>query len=105
MKARTNQNWTITEAAHLLNRAAFGGPPEQVRAIHALGPQAAVDQLLALGTAAPSPDPLPAPAWATAEAYREQTRKFLEERRAMGLEMGRPGKKKCANSLWPRVSN
>lgn len=101
MKARTNQNWTITEAAHLLNRAAFGGPPDQVRAIHALGPQAAVDQLLALGTAAPSPDPLPAPAWATAEAYREQTREFLEERRAMGLEMGRPGKKKSEMTDLP----
>src|SRR5690349_3846524 len=34
------------KAAHLLNRAGFGGTPEEIERIQKLGPQAAVDHLL-----------------------------------------------------------
>lgn len=89
MKARTNRDWTLTEAAHLLNRAAFGGPPEQIRALHAMGPEAAVDKILAGEKSAK--DPLPPPEWANEEAYAKQIGEFLEMRREMGVQ-GRPGR-------------
>ncbi|MDD5199527.1 MAG: DUF1800 domain-containing protein [Terrimicrobiaceae bacterium] len=39
-------DWSLDHAAHLLNRAGFGGTPEQVRAFHSLGLDAAVGLLL-----------------------------------------------------------
>src|ERR1051325_2753949 len=38
--------WSHDEAAHLLRRAAFGGTPQQIDAIQALGREAAVEYLL-----------------------------------------------------------
>lgn len=38
--------WTRDDAAHLLRRAGFGGTPQQIDALHALGRSAAVDYLL-----------------------------------------------------------
>jgi len=38
--------WTPAAAGHLLRRAGFGGSPEQVRALHALGLDGALDALL-----------------------------------------------------------
>ena len=35
-------SWNEQRAAHLLQRAGFGGTPEQIRALAALGPRAAV---------------------------------------------------------------
>lgn len=39
-------DWTPSAAAHLLNRAAFGGTPEDIAKLHAKGLQRAVDSLL-----------------------------------------------------------
>ncbi len=93
MKARPQKNWSLIEAAHLLNRAAFGGTPGQLRSLHALGPDAAVEKLLA--GEKPAKDPLPPPAWATPEAYRTMIREFMEMRREMGVanRPNRPGPK------------
>jgi len=49
--AAAADSWTRDDAAHLLRRAAFGGTPEQVDRLHALGKSAAVEYLLG---AAPS---------------------------------------------------
>ena len=68
MKTRDFTQWTQVEAAHLLNRAGFGGTPEAVRQLHALGPEAAVDSLLAGGKPASEPPPK----WANAEAFGEK---------------------------------
>ncbi len=38
--------WDVAKAAHLLNRAGFGGSPGQIEALHALGFDKAVDSLL-----------------------------------------------------------
>ncbi len=38
--------WTPAAAGHLLRRAGFGGSPEEVRALHALGLEGALDALL-----------------------------------------------------------
>src|SRR5687768_1586608 len=39
-------SWTREEAVHLIRRAGFGGTPEQIDRLHALGKAAAVDYLL-----------------------------------------------------------
>ena len=39
--------WDRVKAAHLLNRAGFGGTPEQVTRVAAMRPEAAVEELLA----------------------------------------------------------
>lgn len=41
-----NAPWTEQNAAHLLRRAGFGGPPEEIQALVDLGLQGAVDHLL-----------------------------------------------------------
>lgn len=38
--------WTVEAAGHLLARAGFGGTPDEVRALHALGLEGAVDALV-----------------------------------------------------------
>lgn len=50
------RDWTADRAAHLMERAGFGGTPEEIAALAGLGPEAAVDRMLA-GT----PDPVPLP--------------------------------------------
>ena len=56
--------WTVREAAHLLNRAGFGGTPAQIKTFHAFGRRKAVESLL---KPAEAMDKFPAPEWATAE--------------------------------------
>lgn len=46
MLSKAEDSWTIFEAAHLLNRAGFGGSPGEIKALHALGRTKAVDSLL-----------------------------------------------------------
>lgn len=40
------KNWNVAAAAHLLNRAGFGGTPAEIAKFHAEGLEAAVDSLL-----------------------------------------------------------
>src|SRR4029450_12988476 len=40
------QDWTYDRAAHLLERAGFGGTPEEIQALAAMTPQQAVDRLV-----------------------------------------------------------
>ena len=47
MLPKADNTWTLFEAAHLLNRAGFGGSPDEIKAFHALGRVKAVDSLLA----------------------------------------------------------
>lgn len=71
-------SWTLFEAAHLLNRAGFGGSPEEIRALHALGRTQAVDSLIS-----PS-EPLeafPLPPWSTEEQALADAREQREQRR------------------------
>ncbi len=58
--------WTIQAAAHLLNRAAFGGSPEEIQKLHTMGHAAAVRSLLHAGEdedlyPAPEISPMPPP--------------------------------------------
>lgn len=78
MLAQAESTWTLREAAHLLNRAGFGGSPAVIDAFHALGRLGAVDALLA----ADEPGTVfPPPAWATAEQALADQRARLMQRR------------------------
>ena len=46
MLTKAKGNWSIQEARHLLNRAGFGGSPDEVKSFHQKGREAAVEFLL-----------------------------------------------------------
>jgi uncharacterized protein (DUF1800 family) len=70
--------WTIFEAAHLLNRAGFGGNPADIKALHALGRLKAVESLLQPPVGL---DEFPQLPWAGRENDAEDTRRQAEKRR------------------------
>jgi uncharacterized protein (DUF1800 family) len=78
MLPKADNTWTIFEAAHLLNRAGFGGSPAEIEAFHRLGRSRAVDSLLAPEEA---PDAFPLPSWTSEEQIQEDMRKRMAERR------------------------
>ncbi len=86
-----SSRWNFAAAAHLLNRAGFGGSPAQVETLARLTPADAVDQLLAF----PAPEPgQPAPAWAKpdpdrAERFRAYRKADPEERKRLQQERNR----------------
>lgn len=73
-------DWSIEDAAHLLNRAGFGGPPDTLREWHSLGRTAAVARLLKGPEAAGAPA---LPRWFDPDAYRTRITTQLEERRKL----------------------
>jgi len=78
MIPKAKSAWTIHEAAHLLNRAGFGGSPDEIKAFHAMGREKAVDHLLG---AEDAEDDFPKPGWAVLETYLEDARKKFAKRR------------------------
>lgn len=82
MLTPADNTWTLAEAAHLLNRAGFGGTPADIKTLHALGRTKAVASLL-------SPDEsvsaFPPPAWTSEEQaladMRMRAQQFQEARR------------------------
>ncbi len=68
--------WTLFEAAHLLRRAGFGGSPDEVKSLHALGRHRAVESLLVPAEPA---DAFPLPAWANREQAVADMRARLQE--------------------------
>lgn len=80
MLPRAENSWTWEEAAHLLNRAGFGGNPQEISQFHALGRHKAVEMML---QPSESISETALPKWATAEAIAEQAR----ERFAMFREV------------------
>lgn len=84
MLPKAENQWTWEEAAHLLNRAGFGGNPREIEQLHAMGRHKAVDHLLNPTEAI---DFLPAPEWTApekrAEAARERFAAIRDSRTAM----------------------
>lgn len=78
MLPRAETKWTIYEAAHLLNRAGFGGSPDEIRKFHAMGRERAVDHLF---SSKDGPDAFPLPEWATSERSLADMRTRIEQRR------------------------
>ncbi len=80
MLPQAENSWTIFEAAHLLNRAGFGGSPSEIKTLHSLGREKAVESLIA---PAEPPDAFPLPAWSTADAALADMRERLEQRKTV----------------------
>lgn len=70
------QKWNYSLAAHLLNRAGFGGTPEQVQELVQLGPTAAVSRLLDYEKI---PEPATVPAWAGPDMDRAEKQRIVRE--------------------------
>ena len=61
------EQWNYTHAAHLLNRAGFGGPPPEIQRLVELGPVQAISQLVDFEKI---PDETPDPEWAKPDPER-----------------------------------
>src|SRR5215472_4262772 len=77
LKPLAPKAWNFKTAAHLVNRAGFGGPPVEIEKIQAMGLDAAVSYLVDFERI---PDNTPDPAWAKPDPSRAET--FLVMRRA-----------------------
>jgi uncharacterized protein (DUF1800 family) len=67
LKPLSRRKWNFTTAAHLLNRAGFGGPPAQVEQLSELGLEDAVARFIDFEKI---PDPTPDPDWAKPDPDR-----------------------------------
>jgi uncharacterized protein (DUF1800 family) len=81
LKPIASDDWNYTKAAHLLNRAGFGGPPSEIQKLADLGLDQAVARLLDYEKI---PDPTPNPGWAKPDPegvkkYREIVRNGTPE--------------------------
>jgi uncharacterized protein (DUF1800 family) len=77
MLPRADSSWTIFEAAHLLNRAGFGGNPTEIKNFHALGRSAAVESLISPSEAL---DAFPAPTWSQGAEMENSTKRLFQQR-------------------------
>jgi uncharacterized protein (DUF1800 family) len=75
LKPIHSSDWNYDKAAHLLNRAGFGGTPSEIQKLADLGPEKAVDSLVYFESI---PDPTRNPEWAKADP---EQRKALQEMR------------------------
>jgi uncharacterized protein (DUF1800 family) len=73
-------SWTIGEAAHLLNRAGFGGRPAAIKALHALGRKGAVDSLL---SAQKAPEDFSMPEWAKKDQALDDLKSQRDSKKQM----------------------
>ena len=73
LKPLSSDQWNYAAAAHLLNRAGFGGSPAEIQKLCDLGPDKAVARLLDYETV---PDPTPNPDWA--KPNPEEVRQYRE---------------------------
>ncbi len=100
LKPLSSEQWNFSAAAHVLNRAGFGGPPADIERLAALAPAAAVAELTDYPDIPESvfkpdwakPDPehvekLRAAKDATPERRKEMVRDFQREQRQEMLEL------------------
>ena len=83
-----SHEWTLAAAAHLLNRAAFGGSPEEIQRLHSMGHAAAVRSLLKAGE---EEDLFPAPEFAPMKFQRPGNdsmtpEELAEKRKIMNMQ-------------------
>jgi uncharacterized protein (DUF1800 family) len=81
MLPKATGNWTKSEARHLLNRAGFGGSPDEIGRFYAMGREKAVDFLL---NPEEAQDAFPMPEWCDKEqalaSARMRIGQFMEAR-------------------------
>jgi len=80
MLLSAGNSWTLAEAAHLLNRAGFGGSPQEIRVLHRLGRSAAVDALLNPNESVAA---FPVPDWATPARAAEDLKSLQAARKQL----------------------
>lgn len=88
LKAVSQTDWNAQKAAHLLNRAGFGGTPEEIQKLVDLGPEKAVESLVYFERI---PDTTRNPPWAEPDgerlakfrAYRDAPEEKKKELRKM----------------------
>lgn len=91
-------DWTPVAAAHLLNRAGFGGSPETIEKLHAMGHSDAIESLLEAGEEsdlfpAPEMEPLSVRMRALksggleGEALEERKKRERKRTRELGIEL------------------
>ncbi len=83
LKPLPTSRWNSSTAAHLLNRAGFGGSPTEIEKLVDMGPAKAVDQFVDFDKI---PEDYPRPAWAdpdpsSYERFTAMRRKQIEARR------------------------
>ncbi|HZV33180.1 MAG TPA: DUF1800 domain-containing protein [Verrucomicrobiae bacterium] len=88
LKALARKHWNFTTAAHLLNRAGFGGPTQQIEQLQSLGLEQAVSHLVDYEKI---PDTTADPEWAVpdptrVERYRKARDADPETRRKLVQE-------------------
>lgn len=83
MLPKADKPWTIFEAAHLLNRAGFGGNPTDINAFHQLGRDKAVESLI---SPAEPLDAFPLPAWSSDAQILADYQKVIEEKKTLRQE-------------------
>ena len=79
-----DSEWTPQAAAHLLNRAGFGGTPDEIQKLHALGHRGAVESLLGAGEESdlfPAPEMEPIAARMHALKKENLSRQAIQERK------------------------
>src|SRR5882757_3492794 len=77
LKPLSASRWDHATAAHLLNRAGFGGPPADIQNLADLGPEKAVAFLLDYEKI---PDPTPNPEWAKPDPERMRKIRDVNQR-------------------------
>jgi uncharacterized protein (DUF1800 family) len=93
LKPLAGKNWNYSMAAHLLNRAAFGGTPSEIEKLAGVGPDKAVSSLLdyeKIGDATLNPD------WAKPDPARMQKLRDVQQH-------GTPDEKKQAQQAEGRL--
>ena len=71
-----SSKWNYTTAAHLLNRAGFGGTPSEIEKLHKMGLKKAVSYLVDYEEI---PDPVPQLDWATPDPDRVERFRALQD--------------------------
>ena len=103
LKSLSAGRWNYETAAHLLNRAGFGGPPAEIQKLADLGPDKAIASLLDYENI---PDPTANPVWATPDPegmknLRDAIQKATpEERRQIQQQQNRLQNERMLELRW-----
>ena len=76
LKPLSSDRWNFTTAAHLLNRAGFGGSPAEIERLAKLTPVAAVSSFVDYEKI---PDPTPNPTWAKPDTGRAGRQRAIQQ--------------------------
>ncbi len=103
LKSLPTSRWNYQRAAHLLNRAGFGGPPADIQKLADLGPEGAVAWLVDYERI---PDPTTDPVWALPDpdgirSYQEAIKNATpDERRQLQQEQNRQVAERMLELRW-----